>query len=98
MSLLPRLVLALFAAVIVGGAYMAFDRSRDAEWVVSPAAIAAAKAEGKLGVEDGRGSVTMLPVRSETADVLPVKWAVAGFAAFALVFAVTSRRLPAKPR
>lgn len=98
MSLFPRLVLALLAAVLVGGGYMAFDRSRDAEWVVSPAAIAAAKAEGKMGVEDGRGTVTVLPVRSETADVLPVKWAVAGFAAGALVFAVTRRRTPAKPR
>ncbi len=71
---------------------MALDRFRGAEWVVSPQAIEAAKAQGKVGVEDDRGSVTVLPIRSETADVLPIKWALAGVGAGVLVLAATRKR------
>jgi hypothetical protein len=45
-------------------------------------------------VETGRGSVTVLPIRSETADTLPVKWALAGIGAGAVCFAATRRRAP----
>ncbi|WP_062118194.1 hypothetical protein [Aureimonas sp. AU40] len=92
MSLLPRLAFALVLAVLVGGGLMIYDQKRGAEWVVSPEAIAAAKAEGKMGVENDRGSVTVLPIRSETADVLPFKWMLAGVAAGAVTFVATRRR------
>ncbi|WP_182084034.1 hypothetical protein [Aureimonas sp. ME7] len=92
MSLPVRLVLALVVALAVGFGWMTLDNRRGAEWVVSPEEIAAAKADGKMGVENDRGSVTVLPIRSETADVLPFKWALAGVAAGAVVFAATRRR------
>lgn len=92
MPIALRVALALIAALIVGGGYMAFDRSRGAEWVVSPAQIEAAKAEGKPGVESRPGTVTVLPIRSETADALPIKWAFAGIVAGFLVFTATRRR------
>ncbi|MBB4000204.1 hypothetical protein [Aureimonas pseudogalii] len=92
MPILVRVVLALVAAAIVGGGFMMFDRTRGAEWTVSPTEIAAAQADGKAGVETDRGSVTVLPIRSETADALPFKWALAGIGAGAVCFAATRRR------
>ena len=94
MPILLRVVLALVVAAVVGGGFRMFDRTRGAEWAVSPAEIAAAQAGGKAGVETGRGSVTVLPIRSETADTLPVKWALAGIGAGAVCFAATRRRAP----
>lgn len=37
MKTAPRLILALVVAVIVGCGFMFYDKSRGAEWVVSPA-------------------------------------------------------------
>ena len=65
---------------------MAYDKSRGAEWVVSPEDIAAAQAAGQAGVQSRPGTVTVLPIRSETADMLPFKWAIAGVVAGALAF------------
>lgn len=95
MPIALRVALALIAALIVGGGFMAYDRSRGAEWVVSPAEIEAAKAEGKPGVEREPGTLTVLPIRSETADALPIKWGFAGVVAGLFVFTATRRR-PAK--
>ena len=72
---------------------MMLDRSRGAEWDVSPDQVAAAQASGKAGVEDGRGLVTVLPIRSETAGALSFKWLLLGVGAGALCFFAT-RHLP----
>lgn len=92
MKAAPRIALALVAGLIVGGGFMAYDQQRGAEWVVSPSQIAAARAAGQPGVNSRPGTVTVLPIRSETADALPFKWGLYGFAAAALVFAATRRR------
>ncbi|WP_155037806.1 hypothetical protein [Paracoccus litorisediminis] len=89
---MKQILLPLVAALAVGFGFMAFDKSRGAEWVVSPQEIAEAKAAGSTGVESRPGTVTVLPIRSETADALPVKWAIAGIAAGALVFSSMRRR------
>ncbi|MBD8556181.1 hypothetical protein IFT84_16860 [Rhizobium sp. CFBP 8762] len=85
-------LIALIVAVIVGVGFMMIDRSRGAEWVVSPQQIEQAKAEGKQGYESSPGTVTVLPIRSETADVLPIKWALTGLIAGFLVFRALSKR------
>lgn len=89
---MKQILLPLAAALAVGFGFMAYDKSRGAEWVVSPQEIAAAKAAGEAGVESRTGTVTVLPIRSETADALPFKWAMAGFVAGALVFSSMRRR------
>jgi hypothetical protein len=43
-----RLILAIVVAVIVGFGFMFYDKSRGAEWVVSPQQIEQAKAEERL--------------------------------------------------
>lgn len=87
-----RLILAIIVAVIVGCGFMFYDKSRGAEWVVSPQQIEQAKAEGKSGVESRPGTVTVLPIRSETADALPFKWAMYGVVAGLFVLVATRRR------
>ena len=89
---MKQILLPLVAALAVGFGFMAYDKSRGAEWVVSPQEIAAAKAAGKAGIESRPGTVTVLPIRSETADALPFKWAMAGIVAGALVFSAMRRR------
>lgn len=84
-----RLLAAVIVALVVGFGFRAYDQSRDAEWEVSPQQIAQAKAAGKTGHVTRPGSVAVLPIRSETADILPFKWAFAGLAAGALLFAAT---------
>lgn len=86
MSNIRNVIVAAVAAVVVGGGFMAYDKSRGAEWAVSPQQIAEAKAQGKAGYESRPGTVTVLPIRSETADVLPMKWALYGVMAGAAVF------------
>ncbi|WP_343315498.1 hypothetical protein AAIB41_11875 [Brucella sp. BE17] len=87
-----RFIFALIVAVIVGCGFMVYDKSRGAEWVVSPQQIEQAKAEGKTGFESRPGTVTVLPIRSETADALPVKWAMYGIVAGLFVLVATRRR------
>lgn len=87
-----RFILALVVAAIVGFGFMVYDKSRGAEWVVSPQQIEQAKAEGKAGFESKPGTVTVLPIRSETADALPVKWAMYGIVAGLFVLVATRRR------
>jgi hypothetical protein len=87
-----RILIALVVAAVVGAGWMYMDRSRGAEWVVSPQQIADAKAQGKVGSEQRPCSVTFLPIRSETADFLPIKWALAGLATDGFTFAALNRR------
>lgn len=81
-----NLVIAALVALAVGGGKMAYDTSTGAQWEVSPEQIAAAKAEGKIGFETAPGTVAMLPIRSETADLLPFEWALYGIGAGAIAF------------
>ena len=92
MNTAPRLILALVVAVIVGCGFMYYDKSRGAEWVVSPQQIEQAKAEGKAGFESRPGTVTVLPIRSETADMMPFKWAMYGLVAGLVVFFRSRKR------
>lgn len=87
-----RFAIAAAAALFVGLGYMTIDKMRGAEWVTSPQEIEQAKASGQMGVESRPGTVTVLPIRSETADILPFKWALAGAAAGFLAFRATSRK------
>jgi hypothetical protein len=94
--MIKNLLISVIFAFIVGFGFMTIDKLRGAEWVVSPQAIQQAKAEGKPGVESSPGTVTVLPIRSETADALPVKWTITGLVAGFLVFRALSRRRAAK--
>ncbi|MBW9076444.1 hypothetical protein CFBP5875_10990 [Agrobacterium pusense] len=91
-----RIVVSLVVALVAGAGYMAVDKMRGAEWVVSPQQIAEAKAKGQMGYESQLGTVTVLPIRSETADVLPMKWAMIGLVAGLLTFRATGRKKAAK--
>lgn len=86
MNMPTRIVISLVVAVVAGGGFMTYDKMRGAEWVVSPQQIADAKASGQTGYESSPGTVTVLPIRSETADLLPFKWGLYGPAAGALTF------------
>ena len=90
--MIVRIFVALVMAGVVGAGWMYMDRSRGAEWVVSPQQIADAKAQGKAGFEQRPGSVTVLPIRSEKADFLPIKWALGGLVAGGLAFVALGRR------
>jgi hypothetical protein len=96
MNMPTRIVLSLVIAVLAGGGYMAYDKMRGAEWVVSPQQIADAKASGQAGYESRPGTVTVLPIRSETADALPVKWAMIAVVGGLLAFRATGRKKAAK--
>jgi hypothetical protein len=91
-----RVLIAIVAAIVVGGGFMAFDKWRGAEWEVSPQQIETAKANGQPGFESRPGTVTVLPIRSETADVLPIKWGMAGLMAGLLALRATGKRREAK--
>ncbi|UPA25041.1 hypothetical protein [Shinella oryzae] len=86
MSTVRNLVIAAVVGVAVGAGKMAYDTWRGAEWEVSPQQIAQAQAEGKAGLETRPGTVAYLPIRSETADLLPVEWTLYGLGAAALTF------------
>lgn len=92
MSLTRNLFISAIAAVAVGGGKMAYDNWRGAEWEVSPQQIAEAKANGQIGYETSPGTVAMLPIRSETADLLPFEWTLYGLAAGALTFVGLRKR------
>ncbi|MGQ4272522.1 hypothetical protein [Terrihabitans sp. B22-R8] len=81
-----RVVMAVIVGAAVGFGMMMWDKSRGAEWVVSPQQIEAAKASGQMGVDTGNGSVAVLPIRSEKADALPFKWAMFGIGAGVVTF------------
>jgi len=84
------------AAVIVGLAVtfgmMAHDRQRGAEWAISPEQIADAQGAGKPGIEIGPGRFAILPVASEGADLLPVKWGLIGLFVACIVLVGTGHR------
>ena len=92
MPIVPRILLVIVVAAAAAFGYRYYDTSRGAEWEVSPQQIAAAKAKGLMGLETSPGTVTVLPIRSETADVLPVQWGLAGLMAGIAVWAGTRRR------
>ena len=87
MSLIVRNTSARAVTLAVGSGPRLFDLGRDAEWEVPPAQIATAKKAGTPSYQTRPGSVTVLPIRSETADILPFKRAGAGLAAGALLLA-----------
>lgn len=86
MSMPRNLLLSALVALAVGGGKMTYDTWRGAQWEVSARQIANAKAEGKAGYESSPGTVTVLPIRSETADLLPFQWVLYGVAAGAFTF------------
>jgi len=90
--MMKQILFPILAALVVGFGLMAYDKSRGAEWVVSPEEIAQAQAAGKPGVDSRPGTVTVLPIRSETADALPFKWAMAGIAAGLVAFSSMRRK------
>lgn len=92
MQNIKTLVVAIIVGIAVGTAFMMLDKSQGAEWVVSPQQIEQAKAEGKAGYESSPGTVTVLPIRSETADVLPFKWTMYGLVAAIVTFATLRRK------
>lgn len=92
MNMPTRIVIALVVALVAGGGYMTFDKMRGAEWVVSPQQIAEAQAKGQTGYESRPGTVTVRPIRSETADVLPMKWALIGLIAGLFAFRATGKK------
>jgi hypothetical protein len=96
MNMPTRIVLSLVVALLAGGGYMTVDKMRGAEWVVSPQQITDAKASGQAGYESRPGTVTVLPIRSETADALPVKWAMIAVVGGLLAFRATGRKKVAK--
>ncbi|WP_199260077.1 hypothetical protein [Paracoccus binzhouensis] len=92
---IKQLLFPAATALAVGFGLMTYDKMRGAEWVVSPRQIAEAKAAGQPGYESRPGTVTVLPIRSETADALPFKWAMAGIVAGAFAFGAMRRRAKA---
>jgi len=96
MNMPTRIVISLVVAVVAGGGFMTYDKMRGAEWVVSPQQIADAKASGQTGYESSPGTVTVLPIRSETADALPLKWAMFALVGGLLAFRATGKKKAAK--
>lgn len=92
MQNIKSLIVAIVVGIAVGAAFMMLDKSQSAEWAVSPQQIEQAKAEGKVGYESSPGTVTVLPIRSETADALPFKWTMYGMVAAIVTFVTLRRR------
>lgn len=92
MQNIKSLIVAIVVGIAVGSAFMMLDKSQGAEWAVSPQQIEQAKAEGKVGYESSPGTVTVLPIRSETADALPFKWTMYGMVAAVVTFVTLRRR------
>ncbi|GLK65305.1 hypothetical protein F8A10_03450 [Paracoccus kondratievae] len=92
MTLTKRLIIALIVGIVISAGAMIRDKKRNAEWVVSPQQIAEAQAQGKPGYETRPGTVAVLPIRSETADILPYTWVFFGLIGAAATFVVTRRR------
>lgn len=87
-----RILVAAVVGLVVAGGAMMKDKMTNAEWVVSPEQIAQAKSEGKIGYESSPGTVTVLPIRSEKADMLPFTWILFGIAAGGAAFFVAGRK------
>ncbi len=64
----------------MGFGSMVHDKMTDAEWVVSPRQIQ--EAGGRYTNPSRPGTVTVLPIRSEKADVLFMTWIIYGLAGF----------------
>ncbi|GJD32050.1 hypothetical protein PMNALOAF_3315 [Methylobacterium adhaesivum] len=87
-----RVSAAIAVGIAVALAVMAHDRQRGIEWAISPEQIADAQGAGKPGVETGPGQFARLPVASEGADLLPVKWGLIGLFAACVVLVGTGHR------
>lgn len=94
MQIRARLFAALVVGLLAGFGVRQHDRSRGAEWIVSPEQMAAAREAGRPGVEAGPGTLAVLPIRSETADLLPLKWVLIGLGAGFAILAGTGYRRP----
>ena len=94
-SLQVRMVLAVLVGFVVWFAIGHFYSAP--EWEVSPEQIAAAKAAGKPGYESSPGTVTVLPIRSETADVDKLIATLGGVGVALVTLGATRPRL-SKPR
>ena len=92
MKRLTALFCAAAAALVIGLSVMAMDKYLGADWEVSPQQIAQAKAEGKAAVETRPGTVAVLPIRSDSADMLPFKWVMIGILGGALAYNQLTRR------
>lgn len=92
MNVTVRSLAAAGAGIAVAVAVMAQDRMADRGWAVTAAQIADARASGQPGVAMKDGTMAERPVPSADAALLPVKWALIGLGAGALVFAGTRRR------
>lgn len=92
MQTFKNYLIPIIIGLVVGFGAMTADKMRGREWVVSPEQIAQAKAEGKMGYESAPGTVTVLPIRSERADMLPFTWTFYGIAAAAASFFAIRRK------
>ncbi|HEY0123870.1 MAG TPA: hypothetical protein VGC14_19330 [Rhizobium sp.] len=92
MTKFKSIFIAVAVGIVVAFGAMMKDKMTNAEWVVSPEQIAQAKAEGKMGYESSPGTVTVLPIRSEKADILPVTWLIFGIVAGGAAYVVTRRK------
>ena len=71
MNMPTRIVVSLVVALVAGAGYMAVDKMRGAEWVVSPQQIAEAKAKGQMGYESQPGTVTAVSYTHLTLPTTP---------------------------
>ncbi|ARO15317.1 hypothetical protein BVG79_01975 [Ketogulonicigenium robustum] len=92
MNKTKRIAIAAVVGIVVAAGAMMKDKMTGAEWAVSPQQIAQAQAEGKPGFESAQGTVTVLPIRSEKADILPLTWILFGFAAGAATLVALRRK------
>ncbi|HAS3439036.1 TPA: hypothetical protein I6863_004073 [Vibrio cholerae] len=92
MNMRIRLIAGAITALVVGFGFMAYDKYTGREWVVSPEQIEVAQNSGQAGVETRPGTVAVLAIRREDADILPFKWL--GYGLVAGFFVVYSTRKP----
>ena len=82
---------AIIVGIAVGLLTMIYDDMMGAAWEVTPRQIERAYAEGKDGVETRPGTIAGLPIRSETADILPFKWILFGIGGGWVAYAYRSK-------
>ena len=93
MSIGRQVAMAIVVGIVAWFLYGRFVNGP--EWEVSPEQIAAAQAAGKPGYESSPGTVTVLPIRSETAGIDKLLQVVVGAGAGLVTFGAMRKR-PAK--